>query len=32
VLQAKPSGFALTSQTPICGKDIPGTSTASVGT
>jgi branched-chain amino acid transport system substrate-binding protein len=32
VLQAKSSGFALTSQTPICGKDIPGTSTASVGT
>jgi branched-chain amino acid transport system substrate-binding protein len=31
VLQAKPSGFALTSATPICGKDIPGTSTASVG-
>jgi branched-chain amino acid transport system substrate-binding protein len=31
VLQAKSSGFALISKTPVCGKDIPGTSTASVG-
>jgi branched-chain amino acid transport system substrate-binding protein len=31
VLRAKPAGFALTSPTPICGTDIPGTSTASVG-
>jgi branched-chain amino acid transport system substrate-binding protein len=29
VLQAKATGFALISKTPICGKDIPGTSTAS---
>jgi hypothetical protein len=29
VLQAKKSGFVLTSKTPICGSDIPGTSTAS---
>jgi branched-chain amino acid transport system substrate-binding protein len=29
ILQAKKSGFALTSQTPTCGSDIPGTSTAS---
>jgi ABC-type branched-subunit amino acid transport system substrate-binding protein len=31
VLRAKPSGFALTSATPLCGRDIKGTSTASVG-
>jgi branched-chain amino acid transport system substrate-binding protein len=29
VLQARKTGFALISKTPICGKDIPGTSTAS---
>ncbi len=28
ILQAKKSGFALTSTTPTCGSDIPGTSTA----
>jgi ABC-type branched-subunit amino acid transport system substrate-binding protein len=29
ILRAKKSGFALTSKQPICGSDIPGTSTAS---
>jgi len=32
VLQAEKSGFVLSSKTPICGTDIPGTSTAAVGT
>jgi ABC-type branched-subunit amino acid transport system substrate-binding protein len=31
VLQAKKSGFVLTSAQPVCGSDIPGTSTASAG-
>jgi branched-chain amino acid transport system substrate-binding protein len=29
VLQARKTGFALISKTPVCGSDIPGTSTAS---